>query len=155
MDQLPVDDSNPTEEPLEEPTLEEKLAAEQSLRIKAENETKRWKGRLEKTTKGDISEDEIDWKIANKDRVALVEEAYKKELESLQELGAKPTLATKTKALELAEGKSFPQAQASSAPIPPAGIQRTGTVQPHLTEIDNALGVKAETKSEYREYVEG
>jgi len=155
IDQLPVEPSDLTTELSEEPTLEEKFAAEQELRIKAENEVKRWKGRLEKTTKGDISEEEIDWKIANKDRVALVEETYKKELESLQELGAKPTLATKTKALELAEGKSFPQATTHSAPIPSAGIQRTGKVQPHLTEVDVAFGVKPETKSEYREFVEG
>lgn len=160
-DQLPA-----TEEPSPEATptveeLQEQLAA-------AQNEVKTWKGRVEKATKSDktekqktatpISEEDIDWKLANNSRVALVKDTYEKHLTELQELGAKLTPALKEKALRLAEdeeGIHKSTVDASSDPLPSPSIERSGNRPVRKTETDVALGVKDETIKEFRDYVEG
>ena len=160
----PIEGESPTEteEPSSDATptveeLQEKLTA-------AENEAKTWKGRAEKATKGEkpkeasVSEEELDWKIANTNRISLVKDSYQKHLDELQALGAKPTLATRDKALQLAEsdtGVTKGPSEPSDEVLPMPTVDRSGTSTPKLTATDVALGVKPETIKEYRDYVEG
>ncbi len=142
-----------TSEPSQEPTetveeLKEKLAA-------AENEAKRWKGRVEKTKKADpVTEEDIDWKLKFNSRVDLVKEAYEKELQELQDAGAPLSNALKTKALMYAERDVGVQ-NVSSVSLPSPTIDRTATREVPMTDTDRAFGLKPETKKEFAQYVEG
>lgn len=148
------DTTQPSQEPTESvEELKEKLAA-------AETEAKRWKGRVEKASekKISVSEEELDWKIANVNRINLVKDAYQKELDDLQAHGAKLSNELREKALKLAEsttGVTKVTVEAEDNSLPAPTIDRTGSHLPQLTEYDRALQVKPETKKEFREYVEG
>ena len=77
--------SETTVEPSSEPTdtvesLKEKLAAIEAEKLQAEEEAKRWKNRVKeenppKEKKKDSDEDYADWRIDNKERIALVKES--------------------------------------------------------------------------------
>lgn len=147
--------AQPSQEPTETvETLKEKLAAEQKAKLEAEEEAKRWKNRVKdenppKEKKKDSEEDYADWRIDNKDRIAVVKDQYEKELAELQELGAKPTLAIREKALKLAE-KTVGVKQADPAePLPGPSIDRGGQKEPKMTEYDHAMGINPETKKKY------
>ncbi len=166
--QLSEEEKKAIEETTDDPVeLKAKLAA-------AESDKKMWKGRAEKATKptkeGDkptkkgekpltVTEADVDWKILNANRVNLVKDAYEKEISELKEAGATITNQIREKALnfaEISEGVKKPQAQGTgSEPLPVAGVQREETIPTELTSTDKALGVKQETKEEFREYVEG
>lgn len=163
IDSLEDDQSSTTEEPSPEATptveeLQEQLAA-------AQNEAKTWKGRVEKATKsekpkatGPISEDELDWKLANNSRVNLVKDTYQKHLDELQELGAKLSPALKSKALQLAEdeeGINKATVESSHDVLPSPGVDRSGSRPIRKTQTDLSFGVKDETIKEFRDYVEG
>ncbi len=133
--------------------LKEKLAA-------AESEAKRMKGRLEKARVGkeSVSEDDMNWAINHNPRVALVKEAYDKELTELEALGAKVTNATKTKALENAEritGIAKATVSTPDTSFPSPSVDRSASAQVRMTDFDRQLKVKPETVKEYRDYVEG
>ncbi len=152
---LPTETPDSSKDDHQEPTPEEKLAA-------AEAEAKMWKGRAEKATKAPvkaptISEEDIDWKIANTARVGLVKEAYEKELQELEALGAKVTNAARTKALENAERATLVQKpeNASDNSLPSPSVDRGGQRAPRMTDTDIALNVKPETVAEFKDYVEG
>lgn len=144
-----------TEEPSQDATpsveeLQEKLAA-------AESEAKTWKGRVEKATKKSppISEEDIDWKIANTARIALVKEQYEKELSELEAEGIKLTNRLREKALKLAESATGVKKPQSDEPLPTPSVDRSGGTQVKLSSYAQALGVKKETVEKYRDYVEG
>lgn len=145
-------DSDPSEPPETVESLKEKLAA-------AETEAKRWKGRTEKATKKDaVSEDDMNWAINNNPRVSLVKEAYEKELKDLEDLGAKITNATKSKALESAEritGIQKSSVEVTDHSFPAPSVDRSGSKGPRMTESDRMLKVKPETIEKYRDIVEG
>lgn len=149
---LPTETPDSSPDDHQEPTPEEKLAA-------AEAEAKMWKGRAEKATKKSpaLSEEDVDWKIKNSARVALVQETFEKELQELESLGAKITNATRTKALENAERATLVQKpeNASDNSLPSPSVDRGGNQMPRLTETDIALKVKPETVAEFKDYVEG
>lgn len=138
--------------------LKAKLAA-------AESEAKMWKGRVEKATKtgktvtpSAVSEEDLDWKIMNSSRISLVKEAYQKELEELQSSGAKLTNELRDKALKYVEAQSGISKATTVAKddlLPQAGVLRSGSAEPKLTNHDVAFKVKPETVKEYRDYVEG
>lgn len=146
-------------------TDKEKDAAAETDEQKAErlrNEAKMWEGRANKAKEklkdkaAPVSEEDLDWKIANSARVALVKEAYDKEISDLQESGAKITPALRTKALEYAESKIIVQPTGSpDNSLPAPGVDRTVGKTPKLTEHDQAFGIKPETKKEFADYVEG
>lgn len=156
--ELPPETTEPSDEAtLSVEELQEKLAA-------AEAEAKTWRGRAEKATKtpkeekkSPVSEEDIDWKIANINRINLVKDAYEQELADLAATGAKLTNALRDKALKLAESSSGVQKPqiASTETIPAAGVDRGGSATPELSSYDRALGVKPETVEKYRDYVGG
>lgn len=162
-DQTPVDESTPpsdeTEQPSEsEPTdtvesLKEKLAAEAEERQKAEEEAKRWKNRVKEENppkkKSESDEDYADWRIDNRDRISLVKEQYEKELEELQESGAKVSLSMREKALRLAESSVGVKKQERQEPIPSGGVDRSGSKEPQLTEHDRQFDVNPDIKKKY------
>ena len=155
--------SEATDQPSEEPTdtvesLKEKLAAEQEEKEKALEEAKRWKNRVKEENppkksekKADDLDQYADWRIDNRDRIALVKEQYEKELSELQESGAKSSIALREKALKLAESISGVKKEKSETSEPLTGgmVDRGGTREPTLTEHDLAFGIKSETKKKY------
>lgn len=155
--------SETTEQPSPEPTdtvesLKEKLAATQVEKEKAEEEAKRWKGRVKEENppkKKDPSEEYADWRIDNKDRIALVKDQFEKELSELQADGAKLTLALREKALRLAEATSGVKKADPSEPIPSGTVDRSGQREPSMSATDLAFGIKPETKKKYGHIVEG
>lgn len=152
----PSDDTvQPSDEPTESvESLKEKLAAEQKKAEEALEEAKRWKNRVKdenppKERKKDPDEEYADWRIDNKDRIALVKEQYEAELTELQELGAKPTLAIREKALRLAEKTVGVKTVETTEPLPSGTVHRSGQREPTMTEHDIAMGIKPETKKKY------
>jgi len=151
--------SDATEQPSEEsePTetvesLKEKLAAQQKEKEEALEEAKRWKNRVKEENppkKKDSDEDYADWRIDNRDRIALVKEQYEKELTDLQETGAKLTNDLREKALKLAEASQGIKKADSTEALPTPSVDRSGHREPKLTEYDVAMGVKPETKKKY------
>lgn len=146
-----------SEKTTEEQTVEEKLAA-------AEAEAKMWKGRAEKantkakSSAAAVSEEDMNWAIDNNPRVALVKDAYEKELKELEDLGAKITNAAKTKALDAAEritGIAKSTNETSGTNLPPPSIDRSGKKQIRMTESDQQMKIKPETIEKYRDVVEG
>lgn len=142
-----------TPEPSEEGTeptesvesLKEKLAAEQAEKDKALEEAKRWKNRVkEENPKKKPDEEYADWRIDNKDRIALVKDDYEKELEELQASGAKINIAMREKALRLAEKNVGVKTQ-ETEPLPTGPVDRGGQRQPVLTQYDVQFGIKPET----------
>lgn len=152
--------SSETDQPSEtEPTesveeLKKKLAA-------AETEANRWKGRVEKATKSQkkaeptLSEEDLDWKIANVDRIKLVKEAYQKELDELASTGAKLTNTLREKALKLAEAQSNIKTTASDGALPSPEIDRSGSKPAAFNQYAKSMGVKQETIEKFKDYVEG
>lgn len=131
--------------------LQEKLAA-------AESEAKTWKGRAEKATKDKpvpVSEADLDWKILNANRIALVKQQYDKELSDLEAEGVKLSNSLREKALKLAEATVGIKKPASDEPLPAPSVDRTSKQKVELNAYDQAFGVKQETKEKFREYVEG
>lgn len=157
--------SDSTDQPSQEATetvesLKEKLAAAEALKLKAEEEAKTWKGRVKDENpkkKADPDEAYSDWRIDNRDRIAVpgIKEAYEQELQELEASGAKLTIPMREKALKLAEAKVGVKKVESSQPLPSGTIERGGLRQPTLTEHDIAFGVKPETKKKYAQLVEG
>jgi len=151
--------SETTEQPSkEEPTetvesLKEKLAATEKEKSEALEEANRWKGRVKeenpKKKKEETPDDYADWRIDNKERIALVKEQYEKELAELQEAGIKPTNAVREKALRLAESTVGVKKADPSEPLPSPTVERGGQKEIKLTETDVAMGVKPETKKKY------
>lgn len=156
--------SETTVEPSSEPTdtvesLKEKLAAIEAEKLQAEEEAKRWKNRVKeenppKEKKKDSDEDYADWRIDNKERIALVKESYDKELSELQESGAKVTVSLREKALSLAEAGAGVKKAERTVPLPGGMVDRSGHTEPKLNEFDSAFGVKPETKKKYAHFVE-
>lgn len=151
----------PSSEPIETvESLKEKLAAEQEEKEKALEEAKRWKGRVKeenppaKERKIDPDEAYQDWRIDNKARIAVVKDAYEKELSELQESGSKLTISIREKALSLAEKSVGVKTQETVEPLPAAIVDRSGQRQPTLTSYDVQFGVKPETKKKYAHLVE-
>jgi len=153
---LPTETVQPSEQ---EPTesveeLKKKLAA-------AETEAQRWKGRVEKATKtakkeGSISEEDLDWKIANVDRIKLVKDTYQKELDELAATGAKVTNELREKALKLAEASSnIRTAAPSDSSFPAPEVDRSGGKPITLNPYAKAMNVKQETIEKFKDYVEG
>lgn len=155
-----VDDSTPpsddTEQPSSEPTetvesLKVKLAAEAEEKERALEEAKRWKNRVkeENPPKKSKEEDYADWRIDNRDRIALVKEQYDQEIEELEASGAKLNNAMREKALRLAESTLGIKKAEPKEPIPSGGVDRGGQKEPEMTPTDHAFGVKPETKKKY------
>ncbi len=158
VEETPPSDS--TDQPSSETTdtvesLKEKLAAEQKEKLEALEEAKRWKGRVKdenppKEKKKETEEDYLDWKIDNRDRISLVgKDEYEKELNELLDLGAKPTLAIREKALKLAEKTVGVKPHDGHEPLPTASVDRGGQREPKMTSTDHSFGVKPETKKKY------
>ena len=154
----PEKDTQKTEDTDKDAAIE----SDEEKALRLHNEAKMWEGRAKKAKDKakekslPISEEDLDWKIANSSRVSLVKEAYDKELAEFEESGAKITNALKTKALQYAESKVLPKASNNSDnSLPSPSIDRGGTRSVQLTPTDIALGVKPETVKEYRDYVEG
>ena len=156
----PSPPSETTDQPSEEPTetvesLKEKLAATEKEKLEAEEEAKRWKGRVKEENppkekrKVDSDEAYADWRIDNKDRITVVKEQYEKELLELQEGGAKPTVLMREKALKLAEATLGVKKVEKTEPLPSGTVDRGGTREPIMTEHDVAFKVKPETKKKY------
>lgn len=140
--------------------LAEKLAASEAESEKLRNEVKVWRGRTEKANEKKatpISEEELDWKLANNPRIELVKDSYQKHLDELQGLGAKLSPALKSKALKIAEDELgvSKATQDSDNSLPASTVDRGGQAPVKMTDYDRAMGVKPETKAKYREYVEG
>lgn len=147
--------------------LKARLAAAQKVAEEATTEAKRWRNRVEEENPKrkfsekpiPVSEEDLDWKIANNSRVSLVKDAYQKHLTELQEIGAKLTTSLKNKALMLAEAETGVMKASSSVSsndgFPSPTVDRSGTQMPRLSPTDIALKVKPETIKEYRDYVEG
>lgn len=147
-----VETVQPSEEATETvETLKEKLAAETAAKEKALSDAKALKHRLKeenppaKDRKVDPDEAYSDWRIDNKDRIAVVKDEYEKELSELQENGSKLTLAIREKALRLAEKSVGVKTQEANEPLPSGSVDRGGQRQPALTNYDVQFGVKAET----------
>lgn len=142
-------------------SLKEKLAAKTAEAEKAAEDAKRWKNRVKeenppaKEKKVDPDEAYADWRIDNKERIAVVKDAYEKELAELQENGAKLTISVREKALKLAEKNVGVKTADTTEPLPSAGVDRSGQRQPNLTNYDVQFGVKPETKKKYAHLVEG
>jgi len=155
--------SEDTEQPSEfneetEPTdtvesLKEKLAAQESATKKAEEEASRWKGRVKEENppkkKEEKEEDYTEWRIDNRDRIALVKEEYEKELEELQGTGAKISNTMREKALRLAEQSAGVKKAELEEPIPSGEVDRSGSKEPSMTDYDIAYQIKPETKKKY------
>lgn len=157
-DSLESPPSDTTDQPSQEPTetvesLKERLAAEEKARKDAEEEAKRWKGRVKEENppkdKKESDEDYMDWRSDNRDRISLVKETYEKELEELQANGAKLSIPLREKALKLAEATEGVKKADTPDPIPSAGVDRSGQREPKLTEHDVSFGIKPETKKKY------
>lgn len=152
--------SDYTEQPSSEPTdtvesLKEKLAAKEAEAEKALEEAKRWKGRVkeENPPKGkETSDDYADWRIDNRDRIALVKDHYEQELEELQESGMKLTNFAREKALRLAESSVGVKKADPSDALPSPSVDRSGSKEPKMTEYDHAMGVRPETKKKYAQW---
>lgn len=166
-DLTPVSDDTPLSDSTDQPSLEatetveslkEKLAVAEEEKRKAEEEAKTWKGRVKdenpKKKKEDISEADIDWKIANQGRISLVKDAYEQELLDLEASGAKITNAVREKALKYAES-NLQIKTVSGEPLPAPSIDRSGSREPVMTESDIAFGVNPEIKKKYAAMVEG
>ena len=147
-------------QPSKEPTvtveaLQDKLAAAEKDKLEAQEEAKRWKNRVKdenppKEKKREDSEtDYADWRIDNKSRISLVKDEYENELSELQELGAKPTLAIREKALRLAEEKVGVKTAKTSEPLPGPSVDRGGQREPTMTTTDHDFNIKPETKKKY------
>lgn len=167
-DLTPVSDDTPLSDPTDQPSpeatetvesLKEKLAAAEAEKLRAEEEAKTWKGRVKdenpKKKKEDLSEADIDWKIANQGRINLVKDAYEQELQDLESSGAKITTTMREKALKYAESTIGIQKANSGEPLPSPSIDRSGSREPTMTEADIAFGIKPETKKKYAAIVEG
>lgn len=161
---LPTDASVSPQKDTQRITTKDGVAAtetDEEKAVRLHNEAKMWEGRAKKAKEKveeqskPLTEADVDWRIDHKSRIALVKDTYEKELQDLEGLGVKLTLAARTKALENAEAKALPRhSDSSNSSLPTPSINRGGVVMPHLTEHDIAFGVKAETKQEYRDYVE-
>lgn len=151
IDSSPSDTYQPSEE---EPTetveeLRERLAA-------AENEAKRWKGRVEKAnedkpkkTKVDPEDlAELEWKLDNKNRIALVEQEY----ESILNDGYQgEQIISKKVALGLAEGRSKVdnsdmKRSRQDDMSQPAQTTRTSDPKGYETELDREIGLTFEKR---------
>jgi hypothetical protein len=155
---MPPSDS--AEQPSEEATetvesLKVKLAAEEKKRLEAEQKASEWKNRVKeenppkKKQKEEASEDYPDWRIDNRDRIRLVKDQYEKELEELQENGAKLSISLREKALKLAEATVGIKKAETTEPLPSGMVDRSGSKEPEMTEHDTRFGVKPETKKKY------
>ena len=109
-----------------------------------------------------VPEDETLWYVENAGELKLVKSEYDKHLSELTSLGAKPTLATRQKALALAKAERgvtvSPEVQRQGSSASAVSVtNRTLDVNEDvsLTETDLRLGVKPETKKKWQHLVEG
>lgn len=149
----PSETAQPSEE---EPTetvegLKEKLAA-------AETEAKRWKGRVEKAnepkkTKVDPEDlAALEWRLENKDRIALV----KDEWEKIKEDGYHGEKVSEKIALELAEKQakvddSGTKRNRQNDMTVPSVTTRNANPKGYASETDKALGLTIEKKKKLEE----
>lgn len=146
----PSEETEETEPTESVESLKEQLAATEAEKEKAEEEARRWKGRVKEENppkkKEEKEEDYADWRIDNKERIALVKEEYEKELDELEQAGVKLTNAMREKALIIAESKAgVKKKEEETEPIPEGTVDRTGDKEPQMTEHDVAFGIKPET----------
>lgn len=115
---------------------------------------------LEAKTKKPKNEDETLWLIENSQDLKIVKAEYQAELDELVEMGAKPTLKTKQKALKLAlSNKGIasenPDVQRQAAISSSTTVNRKSKETVVLSDNMKRMGVKQETVEKYRDYVMG
>jgi hypothetical protein len=147
----PADDeaTDPEQDLSDAEELQRKLAV-------ADNEVKRWKGRYEKAKeatqepKPSLTMEELEWKLTNKDRIALVEETYNKILDEGfegEKVGRKSALAIAEKIVLKNDNTSVKRGRQDDM----SGSSVTNRVsepETELNEYERRFGITAKRKKE-------
>ncbi len=145
-----VKDDTPADgEPEDAAALQKRLSDKDKHIVKLEKENKKLKKPEEKpdTRPDDIKE--LEWKLTNKDRIALVQEEY----DTIVAEGFEGEVVSKTVALELAEKQakvdtSGASRERSNDMSTPSLTARNEETPIQVTETDLKFGITAEKKRE-------